>query len=394
MAAAQFTIDDEDGGRGAAGSGSPSSASSALVSHAHAPQPFPPLTIAAKLSWPARFFVSFVFLGGLTAFATPSPLTFIAAYYVSLIPSLLSYTLIIHHLPDPSITPSFLLTTMFISSVPLILLTSIIELLITFIAILTVLGGDATVFAEQYIAGISNLTNVADGASPSPAGLSPDQREAMKSFAYAFWRGVRDQIPLWKLLAILFLLAYLVAALTEEVAKYGVARRHRVIPSASVRGVVATFAASAVGFAGAEHVLYATGYVARMGLLSALSASVARAFIAFPLHVGTTFWIGTRAARYAVLKERVSFWKSIAVAVFFHGTLDAVAFLGAAEESNWPALAWFVLPIQAALVVALMTLGRRAFLKVVEEERIILDAEEADLVARESGGGKGGTSAV
>lgn len=373
MASGDFSLED------APASDSDAPASASLLPSSPADEP---------LTWPARVFAAIVAAGGLFGFVTPSPFKYIVSYYLALFPCCVAFALIIYRLRDSAVSKSFLLGCVFISGVPIILLVSAMELGIMLVGILAILGDSANRLAQEYMQGISDLENATD--SISPGDLSPEQKKALKVAADRVWQQIKDQIPLWKILAVIFLMAFLVAAFTEEMAKYLVGRRYRRYTRSDsdsrigVRGVISCFAASALGFAGSEHIMYATGYVAQMAFFPALWSSVLRALLAFPLHVGTTFWIGTRAAQFAVLKQPVSFLLSISVAIFFHGTLDAMAFLAAAEEISMPMLGSIVFPVQALLVLGIIWLARRSFLQVTAAERQILDAEDFDQKVGES----------
>jgi RsiW-degrading membrane proteinase PrsW (M82 family) len=81
----------------------------------------------------------------------------------------------------------------------------------------------------------------------------------------------------------------LVAALTEEMAKYLVGRRFRRLDGKGIgcHGVIACVSSAALGLAATEHVMYSVGYISTNGILGGLFSSVLRAVIAIPLHVGT-----------------------------------------------------------------------------------------------------------
>lgn len=83
--------------------------------------------------------------------------------------------------------------------------------------------------------------------------------------------------------------AVVVAAVTEEMAKYIIGRRYhgKLGDGIGCRGVVACVASAALGLAGAEHVMYAVGYITTMGFVPGILEGLFRACIAFPLHVGT-----------------------------------------------------------------------------------------------------------
>lgn len=120
--------------------------------------------------------------------------------------------------------------------------------------------------------------------------------------------------------------------------------------------------------------------MAQMGFMSALLEGLFRAAFAFPLHVGTTFWAGTRMARHAILKEPVSFPITILVPIFFHGSLDAFAFFASVEATSAPVLQYLAAPFNIILITLLLSLCRRSYLAVLEKEAQILDAEDADRV--------------
>lgn len=87
----------------------------------------------------------------------------------------------------------------------------------------------------------------------------------------------------------MLLCSVVVAAFTEEMAKYLVGRRcyKKLEEGIGCRGVIACVSSAALGLAGAEHVMYAVGYIATMGFFAGILEGLYRALIAFPLHVGT-----------------------------------------------------------------------------------------------------------
>lgn len=124
--------------------------------------------------------------------------------------------------------------------------------------------------------------------------------------------------------------------------------------------------------------MYAGSYMAQMSFFSALLEGAIRACVAFPLHVGTTFWAGTRMARYAILKEPVNVAYTLLVPILFHGSLDAFAFFAAVESTSAPILSYLTMPFNIILIGLLMFLCRRNYFAVLEKEAQILDAEDAD----------------
>lgn len=248
-------------------------------------------------------------------------------------------------------------------------------MIILFVGVIAVLGDNAGKLAQQYRDGMDALVSDTNGGE-----LTPEQRRAIRAAADKLWTSIKAEIPMWKIVAIVLILAFAVAALTEETAKYLCARRYRRLSTDGIgcRGVIACASASALGLAAAEHVMYVGGYIVQMPLLAALLQGFGRAAVAFPLHVGTTFWVGTRMARLAVLKEPVSVAKSISVAVLFHGSLDAFAFFALAEDDSAPILSYLAMPFNIVLITALMGMCRRGYNQVVEREQQILASEDED----------------
>jgi hypothetical protein len=357
---------------------------SALVSsRAEDPPPsggaaFTVLPAEAPLGWAALAFLAAVFLLVPVAVASTStrPLRSLVGYFVALAPSVACFALIVYRLRDPVVSKGFLLGSVFINAVPGLVVVTIVELFVAVVGLAVVFGDQLQQLAREYSDGLDKLTaGLGDGTE-----LTPEQKAALKEAGQALWDRLKAEIPLWKVIATVLLMAFAVAAFTEEMAKYLVGRRYRKLLDSGigVRGVVACAAASALGLAGVEHVMYAGSYVMHMGFGSALFEGVVRSLFAFPLHVGTTFWLGTRMARFAVLKEPVAFGKSIAVPIVFHGALDAFAFFAAAEENSLPLLGYLAYPFNTVLIGTLLVMCRREFNKVIEREAQILDAEEED----------------
>jgi hypothetical protein len=70
--------------------------------------------------------------------------------------------------------------------------------------------------------------------------------------------------------------------------------------------------------------------------------------------------MGTRMARYAILKEpKVYFLKTIGIPVLFHGTMDFYAFFAAAEARSSPILSILATPLDIVLVIFLLLICRR-----------------------------------
>lgn len=208
----------------------------------------------------------------------------------------------------------------------------------------------------------------------------------------------------------LFLLfeAYLVAAGTEEAAKWCMARygAHHRVRERCVAAVMAVTLAGAMGFAASEHVMYSLQGCFVRSVVKSGSASVRqdgsgvqvivevlpwwyaallsllRASIAFPLHIGTAMLIGVDRAKAQVFERggggggdngdageqsAAAFVRSIWLPILFHGTQDAQAFFAPAVFG--PAYAPYVsLALAVAIVAWLWRIGRRRFAALLESE--------------------------
>lgn len=378
----------------AAGGAAAAAADDASSTHALVPRAPPagppsaasaaPLPTAEPLGFCAALFLALAAALPLAAAAgSARPAATAAAGYCALAPPAALFAAVAARLPDAAVSRPFLLRTAFIAAGPALLAVLVVEIPVAALGMFAVFGGTLAPLAQEYADGVADATAaVGAGASTAPADLSSAQKEALRAGIQRVWDRVRAEIPLWRAVAAVVLMAFVVAAGTEELAKYLVARRAHALRPAGIRarGVVSVAAAAALGLAGSEHVMYAMNFSAQFDSLPrALAEGALRAAFAFPMHVGTTFWVGTRMARYAVLRDRrVGFAKSLAVPVLFHGALDAFAFLAMAEEATLPLLTYLTYPFNLVIIVVLLTMCRNEFYDLVACEDAVLSAEEAD----------------
>lgn len=277
---------------------------------------------------------------------------------VAVLPAIIFLRIIKRRFHDDAVPSFFLVSQFLFAAVPLTFIVFIVETLLSLIFFFIVL-------------------------SPELSALLKRQDDEPLSI-----EDLKALIPTWKLVTLALLSGYIVAAITEESAKWLLSRRYRrinEIPSnqqndlrISVRGVLAIASVSALGFATFENVLYLIGWsepsktggfpIGRAGL------AVLRDIFAFPLHIGTTFVIALVEARRFVLSDTLSVWSAFATAIFFHGTFDASALVIAALVLKGVLPEWceaIAVAIQAVLVILLVVLCRSRFQALIERERAL-----------------------
>ncbi len=138
--------------------------------------------------------------------------------------------------------------------------------------------------------------------------------------------------------------------------------------------------AGALGLAAAEHFfftwpLFMASRVLRNRtvLVGATVLSLVRALLAFPIHCGTALIIGVAMAKKIVLKENVRIAPAFAMAIFVHGTFDAVsmvvsglATVKAIRPSIWSGVG--VLVADIIMTVGLMLYCRASYKSLVRSD--------------------------
>lgn len=318
---------------------------------------------------------------------TPRPLIALMFVLIAIVPALICAYLIRRYLRDPYVSRSFLVKQFFLGAVPGILLVAIVEIIITVAAALLLFANEIKSVA---------LPSQAKGGKPLT------DAELLKFLT--------ESIPVWKIIIMLVIMAYLVAGVTEEGAKWFLARRHLRLqqarpagidegdvfedsaerdefgaaisphqPSIGCRGVLACACTGALGLAASEHLGYVLGFSGFGTKLSlaAVGSAIFRGMLAFPVHLGTAFYIGLAMAQKSVLGDSVSVGRAFAVAVFIHGTFDFYAFLtgvlGASGAFGSPPWLPFTAPVvDIVIVVLLILLCRGRYGALLEREHVVL----------------------
>lgn len=203
------------------------------------------------LSFAAYVFVFFIVsCGFLIAYISQKPAATLVAYYAALLPAALVFALIVYRLRDTVISKSFLLYLVFLTAVPGMIVVTIVELAIAVGGMIAVLGDSFGGLVKEYSEGINAIAS----KIPSGATLTPEQKKAVQNAMQAVWDHVKAKVPLWKVVSLVLIMAFAVAAFTEEMAKYLVGRRYRAKIAQGLRchGVIACASAAALGLAGAE----------------------------------------------------------------------------------------------------------------------------------------------
>lgn len=196
-------------------------------------------------------------------------------------------------------------------------------------------------------------------------------------------------LPLWKVLLFFILTSFLVAGVVEELGKWIIARRYRkieperaadddmVVPNIGCRGILASFCMTALGFAATENVFYMLGILqANRGSFSFGAAGLVlmRRLLAYPVHVGTTFYVGVAAARRHVFGDGISVGLALSVAIILHGVFDGVGFLALILVTLGKVPKWVgggVPVFDLGLVGLLLLLCRGRYKALLEREKVV-----------------------
>lgn len=289
------------------------------------------------------------------AIVSPNPFYTLIFILVAVLPAFIWLRIIRRHFQDEAVPPYFLASQFLCATVPLTFIVFIVESLLSLIFFYIVLSKE--------------LHSLLEKAGEEP--LSIDDLKLL--------------FPTWKLVLVALLSAYIIAGITEESAKWLLSRRYRAIDELdvnqdnglkiSIRGVLAIASVSALGFATFENIMYLLQWSTptKSGGFPIIRAGLAllRDLFAFPLHIGTTFFIALVEARRHVLSDTLSLWSAFTTAVFFHGTFDASALVIAALVFKGVIPEWvevIALVIQAFLVILLVILCRSRFQALIQRE--------------------------
>lgn len=277
----------------------------------------------------------------LITFATGKPGIILLVTIVTFGPVVIWYLAIQRLLQDRALSKSFLIQQVFIGAVPAYILSLLAEVVLAVLLFLALF--------------FPNIMQIAKKAASMGNGqpLTQEQQEQLTAAA-------SKMIPLWKFLLGGIIAAFLVAGLVEEIAKYLMTRRYRKLSSIDVPGVLAVASAGALGLAGTEQFFYSLRMAARGNTWIGFLVSLYRAVFAFPLHIGTAFYIGIAVAKKEIQNMDTSIPLAITVAVLFHGAFDAVemtaAFLVMRYKFNLFGTFSLMLIINTAFIIGLIWL--------------------------------------
>lgn len=302
-----------------------------------------------------------------------SPLTSAFFLFLALLPAVVCVYLIVKKLPDASLSPSFLVIQFFLGALPLVFLVFFAEYFTTFILIIALVAPQS-----------SELQPIFNALPQQEPGQKMSDEELQKLF-----QQIVNIIPKWKFFFALLFMAYVTAATIEEAGKWFAARRYRKImidqviearpPEIGYRAILASACMVATGFAATENIAYVVGgSISRGGVTwGNIGLALLRGVLAFPVHVGTQFYIATSAARYAIFHEQSKVFRAFLVAVLFHGTFDFVAFGIGALVGLGKIPDWFnalVVVFDIVLVLVLLRLCTNQFRILKSKESALYSA--------------------
>lgn len=326
------------------------------------------LTILQSMHPCLVVFIIFAFIFYLVSLiATPNPFFSLLFTVLALIPALYIAHFLRRHLHDDAVPNSFLISQFFLAAIPLSIAIIVVEVMM--------FGLLVVVFLR------SSLDKLTDALENLHANDVSDEQAAQ------VLQDLIKEIPLWKFVVLAICMAFVVAAITEETGKWIIARRYRAVNNLpennedsqrriGVHGILAVASAAALGFATAENLLFVLGlsrYTSnsifpfrRVGL------TLLRDIMAFPVHVGATFYVALAAAQRSVFSDGMGVFSALLVAVFFHGSFDAVAIVASLlvaleKVQSWVEIA--VIFVQLTLVCLLLLLCRNKFRAIMERDR-------------------------
>lgn len=328
------------------------------------PRNLPPPSSSSEIEW-SRINPCLIILAllaiitiGAAVIVSPNPFYTLIFIFVAVLPAFVLLRVIRRHFQDDAVPPFFLVSQFLFATVPLTFVVFIVEALLSLIFFYILLSPELYTVLEK-------------GGEQQ---LSIDELKSL--------------LPTWKLVLLALLSAYIIAAITEESAKWLLSRRYRNVnelainqeneSKISIRGILAIACASALGFATFENILYLLQWSTptKSGGFPLVRAGLAvlRDLFAFPLHIGTTFFIALVEARRYVLSDTLSVWSAFATAIFFHGTFDACALVVAALVFKGIVPEWvevIAVLVQACLVILLIILCRSRFQALIQREHAL-----------------------
>lgn len=296
-----------------------------------------------------------------------NPLYTLIFVIIAIAPAFVIHQIIRRYFWDDAVPPYFLVTQFLLAAIPLIIIVFLLETIISALLVFTILPSEInSLFAK-----------------------APDEQFSIDD--------LKTLVPTWKLVLLSLLSAYVVAAFVEETAKWVLTRRYRQIDelqanqernlNIGVRGILAVAGMSALGFATIENLLYVLGWSmsptkTKAFPFSQMGLAVLRDIFAFPLHIGTTFVIALVEARRKVFSDGVSLGTGFAIAIFFHGSFDAISLVIASlvlKDVAPSQFEYISVALQALLVVLLIVLCRGRFHALVQRERALVEHQFPDV---------------
>lgn len=296
----------------------------------------------------APYVISIIFLLLLYILFSRSPLVSLVGAFVALVPAVISGVFVVR-LATPELPKEFYIEQIFFGALPGFALALIAEVVLALIAGLTVFRPD--------------IEKAAFVLRDHPK-MRPNELAS----------AIAREIGAWKVVVIALMTAFVLAAGVEETMKLVVGLRSKKLTAGGARdvglsphSVVVGVVGGALGLAMAEHFFYTVQMFSRMkSLLAATLVSLLRAVLAFPVHCGTAMIIGVALAKNMVLRTGAKVWPSFLLAVFIHGSFDAVAMVttGLISSGVLPKSPWFGFGIilgDILVAVVLMVYCRRIY---------------------------------
>lgn len=322
-------------------------------------------------------------------FASPRPFYAALFTFVAVLPAYLVALFVLRNFNDHAVTKSFLFSQFVIGAVPLSFAVLAVEMIITLLLFLAIFSSDLNkIFNLLGTATASDQTHHLDRISLRHAAHAFNSSSTDdNSSSDLLTKQLTEMLPFWKLLLMALLTAFIVAALTEELGKWLISRRHKLVNalqsnlnnarSISCKGILSIACIGALGFATAEHALFSLG----MSLsptppfpFAQLGTLIFRALLAFPVHVGTQCYVAVATAQTVLFREKSRVFSALVLAVALHGSFDATPLaIGLLYvKAGFPSWTMLLTPVvQVALTVLLLVLCRARYKALLERESML-----------------------
>lgn len=304
---------------------------------------------------------------------SPRPLYTLLFVLLALLPAYPIVRFIQTSFQDDAVSRNFLVAQFLLGALPLVIVASNVEWILTFAIGFLVFRNEVSLVE----------TAIENGQGSASFAGGDDLTEQIIS-------ALSESIPLWKIIIFFLLIAYVAAGMVEEVGKWIVARRYRKIDADNAevdansglrvgcRGILATACMGALGFAATENVFYVLGIAqaSRAGFSFGLvGLALFRGILAYPVHVGTQFFVAVSAAQRHVFEDKSSVPFALFIAVLFHGTFDGVALICMVLISLKKVPSWIAVLVPVfdiMLIGLLLLLCRGRYKALLERERVVL----------------------